>query len=145
MVLSSLNRPNIFYSVQAMKGYRVRSGICLSIYMYTPHSFPITICYISSLFYVLQTDLAGIARWLTSLLPSSVPKTLIFTQTKNIACKMYGWLSQCAATKTCVNMYHASLTHTTKTLIQEEFSSPQADLRCLVSTVAFGMVHSVAT
>ena len=90
--------------------------------------------------FVLQTDLAGIASWLTSPRPLSVPKTLIFTQNKNIACKLYVWLSQCAATKTCVNMYHASLTHTTKAHIQEEFSSAHASLRCLVSTVAFGMV-----
>ena len=92
---------------------------------------------------MLQTDVAGIASWLKSPLPSSVPKTLIFTQTKNIACKIYAWLSQCAGTKTYVNMYHASLTHTTKAHIQEEFSSPNTRLRCLVSTVAFGMVYSL--
>ena len=27
IIMTSLNRPNIFYSVQVMKGYRVRSGI----------------------------------------------------------------------------------------------------------------------
>ena len=95
------------------------------------------------IFCVLQTDLAGIARWLISSPPSSVPKTLIFTQTKNIACKIYAWLSEHAATKTRVSMYHASLTHSTKAQIQQHFSSSEGDLRCLVSTVAFGMVNTV--
>ena len=139
MVLSSLNRPNIFYSVQAMKGYRVRL-VKAYMYMCIVHVINRNYSLYQLPFFVLQTDLAGTASWLTSSLPSSVPKTLIFTQTKNIACKLYAWLSQCAATKTCVNMYHASLTHTTKAHIQEEFSSPHASLRCLVSTVAFGMV-----
>ena len=74
----------------------------------------------------VQTDLAGIAKWLVSPLPLSVPKTLIFTQTKNVTCKVYEWLSQCATIKSCVNMYHASLTHTTKAHIQDELSSHQA-------------------
>ena len=79
---------------------------------------------------------------ITSLLSSNVagmPKTLIFTQTKNTACKVFCLLSNSASKKECVGMYHASLTHETKAYCQREFSE-NGSVRCLVATVAFGMV-----
>ena len=41
MVLSSLNRPNIFYSVRAMKGYRVRMAKH-TLYIYIVHVYVYT-------------------------------------------------------------------------------------------------------
>ena len=38
------------------------------------------------------------------------------------------------------SMYHASLTHSTKSQIEDLFWR-KTDLRCLVATVAFGMVQ----
>lgn len=73
------------------------------------------------------------------MLKSSGPKMIIYTLTKNAACKVYEMLSKSVHSKQCVGMYHASLTPATKTHIYEEFQK-NGTLRCLVSTIAFGMV-----
>ena len=68
------------------------------------------------------------------------PKTIIFVQTKAIACKIFSLLK--AATLSVpsrVDMYHASNTESTKAQVRRDFSG-QTQLRCLVSTIAFGMV-----
>ena len=67
------------------------------------------------------------------------PKMLVYTQTKNAACKVYEMLSKSVQNKEYVNMYHASLTPATRTYIHNTFKQ-NGSLRCLVSTVAFRMV-----
>ena len=75
--------------------------------------------------------------------PSSIPKTLIFTTTKNIACRVYSFLSSAAANRQYIGMYHASLTNETKQQLRLEFAG-QTTLRCLVATIAFGMVSDLS-
>lgn len=70
--------------------------------------------------------------------PEDIPKTLIFTQTKNDACRVYGTLLKHTTDRKYLSMFHASLTQSTKSICASEFRS--GSLRCLVSTVAFGMV-----
>ena len=74
-----------------------------------------------------------------------MPKTIIFTRSKDLACKIAYTLQQSAVKKNYVGVYHASLTQHTKRVIQEGFSSATSSLRCLVATVAFGMVCRIAT
>ena len=76
---------------------------------------------------------------LQSASPSSIPKTLVFVRTKNDACKVYGILNKAACSDGYVGMYHASLTNETKENIRADFQGI-TKLRCLVATVAFGMV-----
>ena len=49
-------------------------------------------------------------------------------------------LHQAAVNKDYVGMYHTDLTKQTKLLMQQAFSGAQSPMRCLVATVAFGMV-----
>ena len=84
----------------------------------------------------VQTDLTGIAHWLKALPPLSILKTLIFVQTKNTACYLYGWLLQNSAMKGVVSMYDANVTGTTKRCMFQKASN----LRCVVAMAAFGMV-----
>ena len=72
--------------------------------------------------------------------PNSIPKILIFVRTKNDACKVYGVLNTAAYCSKYVGMYHASLTSQTKLIIRTDFQG-NTQLRCLVATVAFGMVY----
>ena len=88
---------------------------------------------------MLQRDLSGICQVLKETNASSIPKMLVFVQTKNIACKLYGILSLNASKKTFVGMYHASLTSSTRERVRTDFLGC-TDLCCLVATVAFGMV-----
>ena len=62
---------------------------------------------------------------------------IIFCQSKEAAVKVYRFLSGSAYRKESVSMFHASLTQNTK---QERFQSSTCTFRCLVATVAFGMV-----
>lgn len=73
------------------------------------------------------------------MLKTGAPKMLIYTLTKNAACKVYDMLSKSVHSSQCVSMYHASLTPATKTHMHSEFQK-NGTLRCLVSTIAFGMV-----
>ena len=87
----------------------------------------------------LQKDLGG----LTSILSSAkhqddVPKTLIFAGTKNKVCQVYSMLSKHAVNSKHVRMFHASMTPSTKKSCVIEFKSGVT--RCMVSTIAFGMV-----
>lgn len=82
----------------------------------------------------------GLVQALKSPLPDSVPKTLVFTQTKDIAWKVFHMLHLAAVNKRYVGMYHASQAQRTKLSIQQAFSSVSSDLRCLMATIAFGMV-----
>ena len=122
VVSCSLNRPNIYFSASSMKGYNVSACTCIVAGMF------------SSLFIDIVSPghffQAGIAYWLRTLHSESIPKTLIFVQTKTTGCKLYNWLSQCASSQRSVGLYHASLTQTTKSHLQGIFKQ-QSDLRCL--------------
>ena len=80
-------------------------------------------------------------KCLRSMSPESIPKTLLFAQTKNAACRIYQMLHQAAVKKEYVGMYHADLTKQTKLSMQQAFSGVQSNMRCLVATIAFGMVR----
>lgn len=69
-----------------------------------------------------------------------IPKMLIYVPTKNMAAKVYTTLHREAAKQHYVGMYHADLTSHSKSAIYREFKSAGSSLRCLVATVAFGMV-----
>ena len=84
--------------------------------------------------------MSGLIASLKTGKPESSPKTLIFCQTKEAVVKVYRLLLHSAKSRESVSMFHASLTKTTKQAIQQEFQSPSSALRCLVATVAFGMV-----
>ena len=128
VVSCSLNRPNIYLSASIMKGYTV--SVCTCVHK----------CFLGhAMVLLVQADLAGIAHWLKTFPSKSVPKTLVFVQTINTGCKLYSWLSQCASSRGLVGFYHASLTQATKAHFHDMFKK-QSDLRCLVATVAFGMV-----
>ena len=68
---------------------------------------------------------------------ASIPKSIVFVQTKNVAYKVFASLRNSANDREYISMYHASLTQHTKEYIRTGRSSK---LRCLVATVAFGMV-----
>ena len=84
--------------------------------------------------------MAGLMAVLSSPTPLQIPKTVVFCQTKDKASRMHELLRSCAYQKSVVSMYHASLTQQTKSFIQQTFLSINSQLRCLVATVAFGMV-----
>ena len=90
----------------------------------------------------MQDDLSGIATSLTSSDPSSIPKTIIFFNTKALVLRAYVYLRNQAYYKHYVGAYHSSLTDETKRFISHSFSSTTAEMRCLCSTIAFGMVSS---
>ena len=69
---------------------------------------------------------------------AGAPKIIIYTLTKNNACKVHKILSR-AVNSTCVRVFHGSFTQATKNHIHSEFQKDGA-VRCLVSTIAFGMV-----
>ena len=79
-------------------------------------------------------------RSLKSTSTESIPKTLIFTLTKESAWKVFHVLQRAAVKNYYVGMYHADQTQQTKLFIQQTFSSPHSNTRCLVATIAFGMV-----
>ena len=57
------------------------------------------------------------------MLKTGAPKMLIYTLTKNAACKVYELLSKSVHNKQCVGMYHASLSPATKAYMHTEFLS----------------------
>ena len=69
---------------------------------------------------------------------SEVPKTIIFTPTKNEACNVYSHLNSASCMKGTVGMYHANLTTHNKALVHDQFK--RGIMRILVATVAYGMV-----
>ena len=125
VVREQLNRPNIYNSV----------GKKLSVYyvgFYTRWLF---------FAFHFQRDLSTLGQLLKqSLNHCSIPKTLIFCRWKETAANIYCFLSYSAACREHVSMYHASLTEHSKREIYIHFSSRFSRLRCLVATIAFGMV-----
>ena len=60
--------------------------------------------------------MAGISSKLAVVDANAIPKTIIFVQRKNVACKIFSYLkSAVASVPDRVNMYHASLTEENKT------------------------------
>lgn len=129
MVSQTLDRPNIYLSASKSKGLNVSIHDVLGAFSYQP-------CFYS------QSDLSGIVSLFKGAKePQDVPKMIIFCQTKEAAVKIYRLLLiQSSCNKEYVCMFHASLTRTTKVVIQQRFQSSSSTLRCLVATVAFGMV-----
>ena len=134
LVSHTLDRPNIFLSASKSRGLNVSTRIHTSDFFTNPWKWYVTLLY-------LQSDLDGIASLLKGAKePIDVPKMIIFCQSKEAAVKIYRFLSGSAYHKESVSMFHASLTQNTKRVIQERFQSSTCTLRCLVATVAFGMV-----
>ena len=99
-------------------------------------------CTCRQLLHYFQTELTGISHWLRTLATASVPMTVIFVRAKNVGYKLFSLLTDHALAKSAVGFYHASLTQTTKSHLVSMFQK-QSDLRCLIATVAFGMVFSL--
>ena len=76
---------------------------------------------------------------MTALKSVQIPKSIAYAQTKNLACKIYRLLSS-AHNRKSVGLYHADISKSNKTLTHHEFSRADSELKCLVSTVAFGLV-----
>lgn len=124
IVSGDLNRKNIFFSASPIKSLDVgtMTGVILLV---------------NSL--IWQGDLSGIAEMLKS--PAFIiPKSIVYVQTKDMAWKVYSYLQRVCARHSYVGVYHASLTQATKAHIYQEFRSGGSTLRCLIATVAFGMV-----
>ena len=88
----------------------------------------------------MQRDLGGVCKVLKSVQHTTIPKMIIYVQTKDMVWKVYQYLQREALKRCYVGMYHASLTSTTKSAIYQSFVGTTYTLRCLVATVAFGMV-----
>ena len=89
----------------------------------------------------LQRDLGGLAHILaTADDPSTIPKTIIFSHTKDEVYNVFSFLRTHARHKHVVSMYHASQSEETKLFTQSNFGSAQTELKCLSATIAFGMV-----
>ena len=95
---------------------------------------------LASLF--MQRDLGQLAHLIATTSDLSViPKTVIFSQTKDEVYKVFTLLNMLAKHKHPVMMYRASQSEETKSFVQSTFRSPSSELRCLSATIAFGMIH----
>ena len=94
---------------------------------------------------LLQLDFSGIANSLSTRDdPSSIPKTIIFCGTKELTVKAYRYLQGAALFPHYVGAYHADLTQHSKHFVLQQFMSSGSEMRCLCSTIAFGMVIDCA-
>ena len=90
---------------------------------------------------MVQRELGHLAGLLSSAnSPADIPKTIIFSQTKDDVYTTFSYLHSAAKNKKSVAMYHASQSQETKTHIQSEYGSSATELRCISATIAFGMV-----
>lgn len=90
----------------------------------------------------MQNDLRSLASGLRSAKhPQDFPKTIIFCQTKEITSKIYTYLS--CYQKDRIGMYHASLTKETRQHVYRLYCDPGSQLRCVIATIAFGMVNAL--
>ena len=90
----------------------------------------------------IQNDLRSLASGLRSAEhPQDFPKTIIFCQTKEITSKIYTYLS--CYQKDRIGMYHASLTKETRQHVYRLYCDPGSQLRCVIATIAFGMVNAL--
>ena len=70
--------------------------------------------------------------------PRDIPKTIIFSQTKENFYTTFSYLHGAAKS---IAMYHASQSQETKTSIQTRYASSGTELKCICATIAFGLVH----
>ena len=70
-----------------------------------------------------------------------VPKTVVYTQTKDYACKVYGLLCASTHTRKGVGLYHAAMSKSNKLITHQQFSTSNSSIRCLVATIAYGLVY----
>ena len=89
----------------------------------------------------MQHDLAGLAECLSAQNdPRDMPKTIIFFGSKEQTVQAYLFLKNTAFFPHYAGAYHASLTENTKQYVLQQFMSSTTEMRCLCSTIAFGMV-----
>ena len=72
---------------------------------------------------------------MTALKSVQIPKSIVYAQTKNSACKIYRLLSSSAHNRKSVGLYHADISKSNKTLTHHEFSRADSELKCLVLSV----------
>jgi superfamily II DNA helicase RecQ len=88
---------------------------------------------------------SGLANSLSSCLnPQQLTKTAIFCRRKESVVTIYQYLKKVAKFHSYVGMFHASLKEETKRAVYDHFISPSSPLRCLLVTIAFGMVSTVS-
>ena len=128
----NLDRPNIYLSASkkpGSKGEQVFTIVLLCMYI---------AAYISCWY---SATLGGSANILSTVVtPLAIPKTLIFSPTKDAVYKIFSSLHIPRAHKNAVYLYHASQSQETKAYVQSTFKSSTSQLRCLSVTIAFGMV-----
>ena len=91
---------------------------------------------------LVQRDFGRLANILsTAVTPSAIPKTLIFSPTKDAVYKIFSFLHVACTHKNAVCMYHASQSQEMKAYVQSTFKSSTSQMRCLSATIAFGMVR----
>lgn len=90
---------------------------------------------------IKQKDLAVLGEMLNAAVdPQTFPRCIIFCKRKEVVSNVFQFLRHCARKREFVAMYHASLTENTKKEIYDQFANPFSHIRCLVATIAFGMV-----
>lgn len=89
---------------------------------------------------MLQRDLESVIKNLNSGSPA---KTIVYAHTKDAAWKLYHVLQKSVLRKSCVAFYHADLTQETKSYTYQNFLSASSTIKCLVATIAFGMVSKL--
>lgn len=92
---------------------------------------------------LLQQDLRTLSHTIcTAETTLDIPKTIVFSHTKDDVYKVYSLLNAESKKAHSVSMYHASQSEETKKFIQATFKPSLSELRCLSATIAFGMVCS---
>ena len=87
----------------------------------------------------MQKDLSGLIK---NLISTDVVKSIVYAHTKDLAWRIYHLLQMSVANKACVGLYHANLTRDLKLSIYRIFCNNSSSIKCLVATVAFGMVSN---
>ena len=90
----------------------------------------------------IQSDLCGITKILQTSVAALIPKMILYVQTKEMAWKLYSHFLGEGVSHRTLDVYHASLTTGTKSRVYREFKSGSSCMKCLIATVAFGMVCS---
>ena len=93
----------------------------------------------------MQSDLDGVAKSLANEDPLSIPKILIYFGSKELVVKAYHFLQNKAHHKHYVGAYHASLSDETRHFVSNQFASSASELRCVCSTIAFGIVSFLSS
>lgn len=137
VVSTTLDRPSVYISVSPISALNV-SIIHTCTYSYIHEC--LNLLHIAQTVYIYYRDLDGLSKTLSEDSTDNKPKTIVYTLTKNDACRVFAFLKSAARDKKCIGMYHANLTESTKTSVFNEFSQPSSRMRCLVATIAFGMV-----